>query len=106
MNTKHPFDDFGINLFDEHVMKERLPHPVYTKWETATRKEDALGDGKRRYAFYALVSTDDRLYCRKARQLCGTGRIRSADIALQRQKLDQGRRRCFELSQRRTSRYL
>ena len=42
MNTKHPFDDFGINLFDEHVMKERLPHPVYTKWETATRKEDAL----------------------------------------------------------------
>ena len=42
MRVKHPFDDFGINLFDEHVMKERLPHPVYTKWETATRKEDAL----------------------------------------------------------------
>lgn len=42
MENKHPFDDFGINLFDEHVMKERLPHPVYTKWKTATRKEDAL----------------------------------------------------------------
>lgn len=42
MVQKHPFDDFGINLFDERVMKERLPHPVYTKWETATRKEDAL----------------------------------------------------------------
>lgn len=42
MINKHPFDDFGINLFDEHVMKERLPHPVYAKWETATRKEDAL----------------------------------------------------------------
>ena len=42
MNNKHPFDDFGINLFDEHVMKERLPHPVYAKWKTATHKEDAL----------------------------------------------------------------
>lgn len=42
MTQKHPFDDFGINLFDERVMKERLPHPVFTKWETATRKEDAL----------------------------------------------------------------
>lgn len=42
MNNKHPFDDFGINLFDEHVMKERLPHPVYLKWKTATHKEDAL----------------------------------------------------------------
>lgn len=42
MTHKHPFDDFGINLFDENVMKERLPHPVYAKWKTATRKEDAL----------------------------------------------------------------
>lgn len=42
MTNTHPFDDFGINLFDEHVMKERLPHPVYAKWKTATRKEDAL----------------------------------------------------------------
>lgn len=42
MNNKHPFDDFGINLFSETVMKECLPHPIYTKWKTATRKEDAL----------------------------------------------------------------
>lgn len=42
MTTKHPFDDFGINLFSENVMKECLPHPIYTKWKTATRKEDAL----------------------------------------------------------------
>lgn len=42
MATKHPFDDFGINLFSERVMKEWLPHPIYTKWKTATRKEDAL----------------------------------------------------------------
>ena len=39
---KHPFDDFGINLFNEQIMKERLPHPVYAKWKTAIRKEDAL----------------------------------------------------------------
>lgn len=42
MSEKHPFDDFGINLFSERVMKECLPHPIYTKWKTATRKEDAL----------------------------------------------------------------
>ena len=42
MMKKHPFDDFGINLFSENVMKECLPHPIYTKWKTATRKEDAL----------------------------------------------------------------
>ncbi|MFR5076534.1 MAG: glutamine synthetase III [[Clostridium] innocuum] len=42
MAEKHPFDDFGINLFSESVMKECLPHPIYKKWKTATRKEDAL----------------------------------------------------------------
>lgn len=42
MVNKHPFDDFGINLFSENVMKECLPHPIYAKWKTATRKEDAL----------------------------------------------------------------
>ena len=42
MAEKHPFDDFGINLFSESVMKECLRHPIYTKWKTATRKEDAL----------------------------------------------------------------
>lgn len=40
--NKHPFDDFGINVFDENTMKERLPHPIYNKWKTATKKEDAL----------------------------------------------------------------
>ena len=42
MAENHPFDDFGINLFSECVMKECLPHPIYKKWKTATRKEDAL----------------------------------------------------------------
>lgn len=42
MVKKHPFDDFGIYLFSESVMKECLPHPIYAKWKTATRKEDAL----------------------------------------------------------------
>lgn len=42
MAEKHPFDDFGINLFSECMMKECLPHPIYKKWKTATRKEDAL----------------------------------------------------------------
>ena len=38
----HPFDAFGTNLFSQQVMKERLPFPIYQKWKTATRKEDAL----------------------------------------------------------------
>ena len=42
MQNKHPFDNFGINLFSEQVMKECLPHPIYLKWKTATNKEDAL----------------------------------------------------------------
>lgn len=42
MKEKHLFEDFGINLFSEQVMKECLPHPIYKKWKTATRKEDAL----------------------------------------------------------------
>lgn len=42
MEQKHPFDDFGINLFSENVMKERLPHPIYEKWRDAARKDDAL----------------------------------------------------------------
>ncbi len=42
MKNKHPFDDFGINLFSEEVMKEWLPYPIYSKWKTATNKEDAL----------------------------------------------------------------
>ena len=79
MAEKHPFDDFGINLFSECVMKECLPHPIYKKWKTATRKEDALdrptadcacnedmGNGQGSDAFYALVPAADRLHCRKA----------------------------------------
>lgn len=42
MKEKHPFDDFGINLFSENIMKERLPHPIYEKWKHAARKDDAL----------------------------------------------------------------
>ena len=40
--TKHPFDDFGIYLFSESVMRERLPSPIFKKWKTAVAKEDSL----------------------------------------------------------------
>ena len=40
--NKHPFDSFGMNLFSEQMMKERLPHPIFHKWKTATNKDDAL----------------------------------------------------------------
>jgi len=38
----HPFDDFGIHLFGEKLMRDRLPYPVYTSWKTALAKESAL----------------------------------------------------------------
>lgn len=38
----HPFEDFGIHLFGEKLMRERLPYPVYTSWKTALIKESAL----------------------------------------------------------------
>lgn len=42
MKIKHPFDDFGIYLFNEQVMKDRLPHPIYQRWKNAIHKENAL----------------------------------------------------------------
>ena len=38
----HPFDEFGIHLFGEKIMRERLPYPIYTGWKTALAKESAL----------------------------------------------------------------
>lgn len=38
----HIFQEFGIHVFDEKKMKERLPHPIYQKWKTTVKKEDAL----------------------------------------------------------------
>lgn len=39
---EHPFNDFGIHLFGEKLMRERLPYPIYTNWKTALIKESAL----------------------------------------------------------------
>lgn len=36
------FNDFGKCSFSESLMRERLPHPIYSKWKTAIRKEEAL----------------------------------------------------------------
>lgn len=38
----HPYDLFGVHQFSEAVMKERLPHPVFTAWKTAVLKEEPL----------------------------------------------------------------
>lgn len=38
----HPFDEFGIHLFGETIMRECLPYPIYTGWKTALAKESAL----------------------------------------------------------------
>ena len=33
MNITTPFDDFGSLVFDEKLMEERLPNPVYKTWK-------------------------------------------------------------------------
>lgn len=38
----HTFDEFGIYLFNEEVMKKHLPSPIYEKWRTSTQKEGVL----------------------------------------------------------------
>ncbi len=35
-------EDFGMYVFDERKMRDRLPSPIYKKWKTAVDKEDAL----------------------------------------------------------------
>lgn len=40
--AKHPFDDFGIHLFSETIMRDRLPSPIFRKWKTAVAREDSL----------------------------------------------------------------
>ena len=34
--------EFGSKVFDENVMKDKLPSPIYAKWKNAKDKKDAL----------------------------------------------------------------
>lgn len=36
------FSKFGSKVFNEEVMKEKLPSPIFHKWKEATNKQDAL----------------------------------------------------------------
>ncbi len=42
MKITDPFAEFGSMLFDESLMKERLPYPIYKKWKETVAKEDSL----------------------------------------------------------------
>jgi len=42
MKTNHPFDEFGIHLFSDDILKSRIPESVYAKWKTAISKESPL----------------------------------------------------------------
>lgn len=37
-----PFQDFGKNVFNDRVMIEKLPHPIYKKWKNASQYEGSL----------------------------------------------------------------
>ncbi len=42
MNKSNPFSNFGSLVFNEHLMKERLPHPSYIAWKKTVSKESKL----------------------------------------------------------------
>ena len=77
---------FGCAVFNETVMKDRLPTATYKAFKSAVLKgepldlpiadcehyrqrDEGLGFGAGRYAFYALVPADDGDYRRKTRKL-------------------------------------
>ena len=62
---------FGENVFNDTVMQERLPKKVYKNLKKT------IEEG---YTLYALVSTIDRCYGRKARllYLCTAAKRKSA----------------------------
>ena len=37
-----PFEDFGVLVFGEKEMKERLPKPVYEAWKKTVANEESL----------------------------------------------------------------
>ena len=48
MKITDPFDEFGCLLFDETLMQERLPYPIYKRWKETVAKEDSLRKTVRR----------------------------------------------------------
>lgn len=42
MKITDSFDEFGCLLFDETLMQERLPYPIYKRWKETVAKEDSL----------------------------------------------------------------
>ncbi len=42
MEKNKNFENFGSLVFNEKVMKECLPYPIYRKWQQAVSKEDSL----------------------------------------------------------------
>ncbi len=42
MKIETPFDEFGSLVFDEKLMKERLPYPSYTKWRATMLRQNQL----------------------------------------------------------------
>ena len=72
---------FGKDVFNDEVMKEKLPKDVYKSWKKTLENGEDLNQDianvvahamkewalePRRYSLYPLVPADDRYYCRKA----------------------------------------
>ena len=83
------YSAFGSDVFTDAEMERRLPAEMYRAlhrtMEEGTEltfevagavadRDDALGAGARRHAFYALVPADDRRHRREARHISGLWR--------------------------------
>lgn len=42
MQNKYEFEDFGSLIFNEEVMKNRLPSPIFNQWKQTISKENSL----------------------------------------------------------------
>ena len=110
---------FGRNVFNEAMMRERLPKDVFQVSQADHRRRAAAGSGhggrdrqrdeglghrEGRHALLPLVPADDRHDRREARFLHLPDRRRPHDHGVQRQGTDPGRAGCFVVPVRRPAR--
>lgn len=84
--------NFGIKVFDEKIMKKKLPSPIYKKWMDAMHNKtctldrttaDAIAHAMKEWAVeqgcthYCHCFTINRHYSRKARRFCWYARWRT-----------------------------
>ncbi len=114
-------DLFGANVFNDRIMKERLPKDAYRAMRETIDKgaaaqagdrrgrrqrDEGLGDREGGHALHALVPAPDRVHRREARLLHHAHRGRRGDHGVLRQAADPGGAGRLLLPERRAARHL